>query len=65
MENMEPVYHKDEPQSQTQPQPIFKAQAVVENNVAEKAKNDSTTNVVMAVILLAQLGFFGYMIFAM
>lgn len=61
MENMEPVLEKNEPQ----PQPIFKAQAVVENNVAEKTKNDSTANIVMAVILLAQLGFFGYMIFMM
>ena len=64
MENMEPVYHKDE-EPQSQPQPLFREQAVVENNVAEKGKNDSTTNIVMAVILLAQLGFFGYMFFVM
>jgi len=63
MENMEPVYHKDEPQSQ--PQPIFRAQAVVENNVAEKSKSDSTINIVLGVIFLAQLGFFGYMFFVM
>lgn len=67
MENMEPVYHRDEPQPQPQPQPqpIFRAQAVVENNVAEKTKSDSTTNAVMAVILVAQICFFAYMFFVM
>jgi hypothetical protein len=65
MENMEPVMQHNVSQPQSQPQPIFRAQAVVENNVAEKSKNDSTVNIVMAVILLAQLGFFGYMFFVM
>jgi hypothetical protein len=69
MEGMEPVYKEpvqaQQVQAQSQPQPIFRAQAVVENNVAEKSKNDSTTHIVMAVILLAQLAFFGYMFFVM
>ena len=66
MENMEPVYHREEVASQPQqPQPIFRAQSVVESNVAEKKKGDMTVNIVMAVILLAQMGFFGYMFFVM
>jgi hypothetical protein len=76
MESMEPVYHREEPvyhreepvyhrEETTQPQPIFKAQSVVENNVAEKNKNQLTTNIIIAVVLLAQLVFFGYMFFVM
>lgn len=41
------------------------AQATVENNVADKKKNDSVINTVMIVILVAQLAFFGYMFFVM
>lgn len=59
MENMEPVY-KDAPE---QPQPIFKAQSIVENNVAQKQKSDHTINIVMAIILLAQLAYLGYHFF--
>jgi len=41
--------------------PMFHAQSVVENNVAEKKKSDGMANVVMGVLLVAQLAFFGYM----
>ncbi len=53
MENTEPVVHHDEP--------MFHAQSVVEKNVASKKKSDRTTNVVMGIILVAQMGFFSYM----
>jgi len=65
MENMEPVYQKEESSQTQHPQPIFRAQSVVENNVAEKKKGDYNVNIIIAVILLAQLGFFGYMFFVM
>lgn len=45
--------------------PAISAQTVVEKNVADKKKSDSTINIVMAVILVAQLAFFGYMFFVM
>jgi hypothetical protein len=55
MDNMDhPVVHEDK-------QPMFHAQSVVENNVAEKKKSDGMANVVMGVLLVAQLAFFGYM----
>lgn len=60
MENMEPVV---QPQPQTQP--IFRAMSVVENNVAEKQKSDSTSIIVMGFVLLAQVAFFGYYFFVM
>jgi len=63
MENMEPIHQREE--SPQNFQPIFRAQSVVENNVAENKKGDSTVNIVIAVILLAQIVFFGYMFFIM
>ena len=48
-----------------QPQPIFRAMSVVENNVAEKKSNDYTINIVLGVILFAQMCFFGYVYFVM
>lgn len=54
------------PEQPEQPEPpIPSAQAVVEKNVAEKKKDGSIINVIMGVILLAQLAFFGYMFFVM
>lgn len=47
------VHHEDKP--------MFHAQSVVENNVAEKKKSDGMANVVMGVLLVAQLAFFGYL----
>ena len=61
MEGMEPVVHHKEESHE----PVFHAQSVVENNVADKAKNAGLINMVMGVILVAQLGFFGYMFFIM
>lgn len=52
-------------QNVVEPEPVLKAQSVVANNVAQKAKNDGLVTTVMAVILLAQLGFFGYMFLVM
>jgi hypothetical protein len=58
MENMEPaVHHKDD----VDEMPVFHAQSVVAQNVAEKKKSDGMANIVMGVILIAQLAFFGYM----
>jgi len=60
MENMAPVVHE-----KPEPEPFFNAQTIVEKNVAEKKKSDVVVNAVLAVILVAQLGFFGYIWFAM
>jgi hypothetical protein len=60
MDGMEPVVHHKEDDA-----PVFHAQSIVENNVADKAKNAGLINMVMGVILVAQLGFFGYMFFIM
>ena len=65
MESMEPVIHHREPQHVVHEEPIFHAQSVVEQNVADKNKNNGLINMVMGVILVAQLGFFGYMFFIM
>ena len=75
MENMEPVVHNKNYETQDrpvmsqpmeqQPQPVFTAQQAVEENVAEKKKNDGMLNIVMAGILIAQVAFFGYMFFVM
>ena len=62
LENMEPV---DQAQAQAQPVASFRAQAVVENNVLEKNKSENSTNLIMAVILVAQLAFFGYLFYTM
>ena len=64
MENIEPVVQQPMV-AEVKPAQVFRAQAVVENNVAENKKNDSTFIVVCGVILLAQLAFFGYMVFVM
>jgi len=71
MENWEvdetdkPVVHHSQPPTVSPSQPAVSAQSIVEKNVSEKKKNDSTINIVMAVILIAQLAFFGYMFFVM
>ena len=78
MENMEPVvhhkevvHHREEPvrhepvHEPVHHEPVFHAQSVVEQNVADKKKNDNLINIVMGVILVAQMGFFGYMFFIM
>lgn len=57
-----PVYQEPAPVAQ---EPMFKAQSVVEKNVAEKKKNDGMINIVLGVILVAQLGFFGYLFLVM
>jgi hypothetical protein len=68
MENMEPAaapaeeYEVEEPVVE---KPIFNAQSVVEKNVSEKKKSDGLVNGVLAVILVAQVAFFGYMFFVM
>ncbi len=68
MEQMEPVVHQPVAQQPVvvhepvaRPEPVFKAQAVVEKNVEEKKKNDMTVNVIMGVIIVLQLAFFGYL----
>lgn len=43
-----------------QPQPVFRAQEVVEKSVEEKKKNDMLVNVIMGVIVVAQVAFFAY-----
>lgn len=60
----EPVVEKRREQSR---EPYFKAQAqeVVEKNVADKKQKDAMLNVVLGVILVAQMAFFGYMFFVM
>lgn len=58
MESMQPVIHKNEPE------PIFKAQSVVEKNVEAKKAGDLTTIVVLAVLFVAQAGFIAYAWFA-
>lgn len=64
MEHMEPVIHqKPEPVVAQQPQPVqplFRAQSVIEKNVEEKKKGDMTVNIILGVIIVLQLGFFGY-----
>jgi hypothetical protein len=60
-----PVYHEPAPVEPEPREPMFKAQSVVEKNVAEKKKNDSMINIVLGVILVAQLGFFGYLFLVM
>jgi hypothetical protein len=45
------------------PKPLFRAQSVVEENVAAKKKNDALWIGVMVIALIAQVGFFGYLLF--
>lgn len=47
----------------TAPKPLFRAQSVVEENVAAKKKNDGLWIGVMVVALIAQAAFFGYLLF--
>lgn len=47
------------------PQPIFSAQSQVAQHVEEKKKNDQLVNVILAGVIMVQLGFFGYMFFLM
>lgn len=47
----------------TAPKPLFRAQSVVEENVAAKKKNDGLWIGVMVVALVAQVAFFGYLLF--
>ena len=65
MEHMETViHHKPEPvvaPQPQQPQPLFRAQSVIEKNVEEKKKGDMTVNIILGVIIVLQLGFFGYL----
>jgi hypothetical protein len=63
MENMGPVVHEKE--QPAQPQPMLNAQSIIEKNVEDKKKGDSVVNAVLAVILIAQLAFFGYIWYAM
>jgi hypothetical protein len=76
MENMEALFYQPPeevvyeepapaPVQMRQPEPIFNAQSVVENRVAEKKGNDGLVNSVLAIILIAQAAFFGYMFFIM
>lgn len=45
------------------PKPLFRAQSVVEDNVAAKKKNDAIWIGVMVIALIAQVAFFGYLLF--
>lgn len=54
MDRMEPVV------AQNVPQPVLRAQAMVEQNVAEAKKGDMVTNVIMVIVVALQIGFFGY-----
>lgn len=70
MANMEPETYDvhDEPECEPEPvqsQPVFKAQSIIEGNVADKKKNDALLNMVMGVVIVAQLAFFGYMFLVM
>jgi len=64
MEHMEPVAQQKVVQQpepvRAAPQPVFRAQEVVERNVEEKKKGDMTVNIIMGVIIIAQIAFFGY-----
>jgi len=69
MANMEPEpyaeEYDEEPEYEPEPEPVFKAQSIVEQNVAEKKKGDALLNMVMGVVIVAQLAFFGYMFLVM
>jgi hypothetical protein len=51
MEHMEPVKTVA---------PVFRAQEVVEKNVEDKKKSDLVVNIIMGVVIVGQLLFFGY-----
>jgi hypothetical protein len=71
MANMEPepyeeeVYDESEPVFKATEPPVFKAQSIIEGNVADKKKKDALLNMVMGVVIVAQLAFFGYMFLMM
>jgi hypothetical protein len=46
-------------------QPALKAQTVVEQNVEQKKKGDVIAMIVMSVIIVVQLAFFGYIMLGM
>ena len=64
LDGYEPVqevrHHYEEEQQQSEP--IFKAQSVVAENVAEKQNNDSMVNAAMGGIVCVQVLFFIYML---
>ena len=60
LDSFQPVAAQSVPEA-----PKFRAQAVVENNVDEKSKNEMLINIGLGVLLLAQVGFFCYMFFVM
>jgi len=73
MESMgPPEYDYEEPELETEPklvpvaqEPYFNAQGAVAKNVADKKQKDTLINVVLGVVLVAQVLFFGYMAFVM
>jgi len=54
MDRMEPVKTDVAP-------PILRAQSVIEKNVEENKKSDMTVNIIMTIIVILQIGFFGYL----
>lgn len=52
-----------QPAAQPAPKPLFRAQSVVEENVAAKKKSDGLQIGIMVVALIAQVAFFGYLLF--
>ncbi len=58
MMNAEPVMQKS-------PEPIFKAQAIVEKNVEEKKKKDNLVVIGMGIVMVAQILFFAYYVYFM
>lgn len=59
MEQMQPVVEATKA-SPARPEPVFKAQEVVEKNVEEKKKSDTLINAVMVVLIVVQMAVFGY-----
>lgn len=49
-----------EPAQQQVTKPVFKAQEVVEKSVEDKKKTDLIVNIIMGVIIVAQIAFFSY-----
>lgn len=58
MEQMQPVVEATK--APVRPEPVFKAQEVVEKNVEEKKKSDTLINAVMVVLIVVQVAVFGY-----
>lgn len=58
---MNAIMEKFEPTAKIiENQPVFKAQEVVEKSVEQNKKNDMIINLIMGVIILAQVAIFGY-----